>query len=148
MRVNRYVFGLLILALFASLLGNIVFGGIEMGHAAKPVPAQAEFVSLGPILKSLPEGDRRVMHRAFTQHRDEIQRDTQAAKASAAALREAMEADPYDQARVHAALDDYHAKFHVLHDLWQAVFWDAADHISEKGRQQLAESAAFTRALK
>jgi uncharacterized membrane protein len=148
MRVNRYLFGVLVLALFASLLLNVLLGGIEMGHAAKPMPAQAEFVSLGPVLKSLPEADRRVMHRAFAQHRDEIQKDTQAAKASALALREALEADPYDVARVHAALDDYHAKFHVLHDLWQTVFWDAADHISEKGRQQLAESSAFERTLK
>ncbi len=148
MRINRLAFGVLVLALFASLMANFLIGGIAVGHAAKPLPVQAEIVSLGPILKSLPEADRRIMRRAFAQHRDDIQKASQAARASATALRAALKANPYDPAKVQSALDDYRRDFHALHDLEQTVFWGAVDHLSPQGRTQLAESTAFEKTLK
>ena len=145
MRVNRLLFTGLVCALFLSLMGNFLYGGILVGHAAKPLPAAAEIVSLGPILKSLPDADRRIMRRNFNQHRDDIQKAAAAAKQSAAALRSALAADPYDQAKLDAALADYRRDFHAMHDLEQSVFWDGAQHISPQGRKQLADSAAFQR---
>ena len=148
MKVNRVALGFLVVALFVSLLANVLYGGIALGHAAKPIPAQPETVALGPILRSLPDADRRVMKHAFSQHRDEIAHATTAAKASASALREALKADPYDAARVEAALADYRSNFHALHDLEQNVFWEAAEHISPRGRTMLADSSAFEKTLK
>ncbi len=143
MTVNRLLFAGLVCALFVSLMGNFLYGGVVMGRAAKPLPAAAEIVSLGPILRSLPEQDRRLMKRTFAQHREELQKAAEAAKHSATALRDALAADPYDPAKLAAALDDYRRDFHAMHDLEQTVFWDGVQHISPQGRQQLADSAAF-----
>ena len=145
MRVNRYLLGVLVAALFASLLANIFYGGILVGHAAKPLPNTAEVVALGPILKSLPEADRRMMRRNFAQHKDEIRQAADTAKHSAAGLREALAANPYDQQRLDNALSGYQRDFHALHSLEQSVFWDGVQHMSPEGRKQLANSPAFER---
>jgi uncharacterized membrane protein len=145
MLINRYLLGVLVAALFVSLLANIFYGGILVGHAAKPLPSTAEVVSLGPILKSLPEADRRMMRRNFGMHKDEIRQATDAAKHSAVVLREALAATPYDQAKLDAALADYQRDFHALHALEQNVFWDGVQHMSPAGRKQLADSPAFER---
>ena len=147
-KIDRLALWFLVVALFVSLAANVLYGGIAMGRAAKPLPMQAETVALGPILKSLPEADRRLMKRAFAQHRDELAHAGAAAKASASALREALKADPYDPQRVEAALADYRSNFHALHDLEQNVFWEAAEHISPRGRAMLADSQAFEKMLK
>jgi uncharacterized membrane protein len=147
MTISRPAFGMLIVVLFVSLLANVFLGGLTVGKVAKPLPLP-EIVALGPILKSLPEADRRAIRRSFADHHEEMQKDSQAARASAAALREALKADPYDADKVQQALADYRRDFHNLHDLEQTVFWDAAQHLSDQGRAQLADSAAFERSLK
>ncbi len=145
MKVNRFLLGFLVAGLFLSLMANVLYGGVMMGHAAKPLPNTAEVVSLGPILKSLPETDRRMMRHTFSQHKEEIQKDAAAAKHSAIVLREALAADPYDQQKLDAALADYQRDFHSLHELEQSVFWEGVQHMSPQGRKQLADSPAFER---
>ena len=145
MTVNRYLLGVLVAALFVSLLANVFYGGILVGHAAKPLPSAPEVVALGPILKSLPEADRRMMRHNFALHRDEIQKAAAAAKQSALVLRESLEATPYDQQKLDAALAQYQSDFHALHSLEQSVFWDGVAHMSPEGRKQLAHAPAFER---
>ncbi len=148
MTVNRAVLGCVIAALFVSLMGNIFVGGIVFGHAVKPLPTAPELVSLGPILKSLPEGDRRLMRRNFALRKDDIQAAATAARTSAGALRDALGAEDLDIDRLNAAIADYRQNFYALRTLEQDLFWDSAEHFSPQGRQKLANSAAFDRALK
>ncbi len=132
-----------VLALFAALLGDLLLGGILIGHAAKPLPSPPEIVSFGPILKSLPEADRHLMHRAFTEHRKDIQLAADAARQSAATVQQALATNPFDAGQLERAVATYHHDFLALRALMQDVFWQGAEQLSPEGRKRLAESAAF-----
>ncbi len=141
--LKRPVFLGLVLALFAALLGDILLGGVLIGHAAKPLPSPPEIVSFGPILKSLPEADRHLMHHAFTERRKDIQLAAEAVKHSAAAVQQALSATPFDAGQLQQAVATYHHDFLALRALMQDVFWQGAAQLSPEGRKRLAESAAF-----
>ncbi len=141
--LKRPVFLALVLALFAAILGNVLLGGVLIGHAAKSLPSPPEIISFGPILKSLPEADRRLMHHAYTEHRRDIQQATDAVHGSAAAVQQALVAAPFDAGRLQQAVATYHHDFLALRALIQDVFWEAAAQLSPEGRRKLADSAAF-----
>lgn len=137
--------------LFISLAGNMFFLGIWLGSSAQQsVTATVhttDNLRAASTIKQidrefsdlLPEQDREIIRSRMKESRYALREQKEALDNAGRAVRNAMYADPFDQAALDQALADERAARQSLHAALNTTRRDMAASLSPEGRRALAK---------
>lgn len=137
--------------LFISLAGNMFFLGVWLGssvqqsttatvHTADNLHAASAIKQIDREFSSLlPEQDREIIRSRMKESRSELREQKEALDSAALAVRNAMYADPFDQAALDQALAEERAARQNLHAAMNTARRDMAASLSPEGRRALAK---------
>ena len=135
--------------LIGSLALNLFLGGIYVGHwvgAWRGGPdgaaghVRALRFHLRPMLENLPEASREQAEAVMERHRDPIRGAVRAMRQSRREVRDALLAEPVDEARLDRALAETRERAAASQAAMHAAMTEFARELPPEARRKLAEN--------
>lgn len=128
--------------LLASLVLNLFLAGLMVGRFVAPPPpgpppSPDRFIDA--LTRGMSPADGAVMRQIFAAHRAELDQAMAQADQARESVRDALEAQTFDQAALDAALGRAEVARRSLENLRQGVMTEAVRQLSPEGRRYLAQ---------
>jgi len=132
-------------ALVLSLAVNFFLGGLVLGRGVGQgggmawASAPALRVGIERVLRTLPDGDRRLMRGMFEEQKDAIMQKLVAFREARRGVAQALKAVPFDPDAFAAAYQTMQERNRDLQEAIHAVIKAAVPQLSPAGREAMAE---------
>jgi len=132
-------------ALVISLAVNFFLGGLVLGRGVGQgggmawASAPALRVGIERVLRTLPDGDRKLMRGMFEEQKDPIMQKLVAFREARRGVAQALKAVPFDPAAFAAAYQTMQDRNRDLQEAIHAVIKAAVPQLSPAGREAMAE---------
>lgn len=136
------------IALVVSIAFNLLFAGLIVTGAVRNGPFGPDWGRHPPrshfsftphaFMRALPEDERDHARAMMEPHRDEIRQDFGKLRQARAEVAAAVTAQPFDRARLDAALADLRARYQAIAEASQGAIADVIESLDDKGRAETA----------
>lgn len=130
----------LVIGLAVSIVLNLGLVGFIAGriHHPKGMMMAGAAMQMMKMARALPEQDRTLVRDTLKQHRDMLKNLAQNHRAGRDAVKDALTTEPFDLAKLTAALAASREQSNAARDQMEKLLIEIAPKISPEGRQKLA----------
>jgi uncharacterized membrane protein len=133
----------LLAALVVSLAVNLAVGGVVLGHVLRGPPGwrpgDPEGGPAHRLMRLLPPEARDTMRQSFEAAGPDIRARAKALREARDRVRDAIAAEPFDRARLDAALSDMRVHVDALQTAVQAAIADGVSKLPADVRRKVSE---------
>jgi uncharacterized membrane protein len=124
--------------LLVSLVLNLAMGGFIAARVSRYHEQAGMIHGMKALSQQMSEEDRKILRRTFASHWQDFRRLRREKEEIANAVRNAMRAEPFDEAALRAAMERLSAQLQQGGAVFQTVMIEAAAQLSPAGREALS----------